>query len=325
MNANSRAILVVTSIFGVVCPGCGQSPEREAPRTEAEARSAADADAPNGVCPAGSQVAEHVGCVDEGLEFSTDALESCRSAGEAECDQRCQNGDAPSCTALALVHLLALEATPNTTYAGWLFDKACAAGDGMACNDLGRLHARGIGFPVDVDRAETLYSIACEHGTVEGCVNLATARAWGQNAPENVVGAALSVKQACTSAGDARSCAALGWMLERGSVLPRDERIGVVLYTRACDEGDQSACDKLGRAYLAGAGVKPDDVMALSLFRRACDHARSDACTDLATMYCLGRGVPRDRSRSAVLFQQACEAGDVAACRANACSSWAPM
>jgi uncharacterized protein len=325
MSANSRTILFVTSILGVVCPACGLSPDRGAPRMEADTRASADADAPNGVCPAGSQVAEHIGCVDEGLEFSEDALEVCRSAGETQCDEQCQKGDTPSCTALALVHQLALEATPNMTYAGRLFDQACAAGDGMACNDLGRLHARGVGFPVDVERAETLYSLACEHGTVEGCVNLVTARAWGQSAPDNVLQAALSVKHACTSTGDARSCAALGWMLERGSILPRDERIGVVLYTRACEEGDQSACDRLGRAYLAGAGVKPDDVRALSLFRQGCDHARSDACTDLATMYCLGRGVPRDRSRSAVLFQQACEAGDVAACRANACSGWAPM
>ena len=296
-----------------------------APRTEAEATGRSVADAPNGVCPTGSQKIEHVGCVDEGMAFSTDALDSCRNSGARECDERCQKGDAPSCTALALVHQLALETAPNTTYAARLYDKACAGGDGAACNDLGVLHGKGIGFPVDYERAEALYAVACDRGSVMGCANLATSRTWGDHPPDAVSRAVLAVKDACVSAAQPRACAALGAMQAKGSAMPRDQKEAASTLERACSGGDAAACEQLGRAYLQGDGVAPNDDMAMRLFRRACDSARSDACTDLATMYCMGRGMARDADRSAALFRQACEAGDDGACRAKACSGAAPL
>jgi TPR repeat protein len=326
MRFKSCALIAFAALVGASCPACGRNPERAAPNTSASSgQRSQDADAPNGVCPAGAQTVEHIGCVDERLAYSPDALDQCRSAGAADCDAACQRGDAPACTALGLVHLLALEASPNTAYAARFFDQACAQGDGAGCNDAGVLHLKAMGFPLDVERAETLFQLACEHGSVEGCVNLSTARPWGDRAPDNVSQAALAVQRACESASNARACAALGWMLERGSAFPRDERGGAQLYMRACFQGDEGACDNLGRVYLGGAGVKPDDARAFSLFREACNHARSDGCTDLAIMYCLGRGAPRDPVRSAALFRQACEAGDAAACRSKECSGWAPL
>jgi TPR repeat protein len=305
------------------------SPDIPAPESAASS-GGGDIDAPNGVCRAGAHRVEHLGCVDDELAFSTDALETCRSVGAPECDARCEGGDAPSCTALALVHELALEASPNTTYAARLLDKACAAGDGAGCNDLGVLHAKGLGFPVEIERAEILYGLACQHGSVVGCANLVTARTWGSDVvgegsdqttiPAGIAYAASVVERACTASHDARACAAVGVLRARGSVRERDEKLAATFFASACDAGDARACDELGRAYLRGGGVEADDVTALKLFRRACDEGRSDACTDLATMYCLGRGVPRDASRSASLFREACEAGDAAACRANACA-----
>ncbi|HEY3817015.1 MAG TPA: tetratricopeptide repeat protein [Polyangiaceae bacterium] len=320
MSSRSRNALLLVSLLGVVCPACAQSPDMPAPRTESEALGRAVADAPNGVCHAGSQRIEHVGCVDEELAFSPDALEACRNSGARECDERCQKGDTPSCTSLALVHQLALETAPNTTYAARLFDKACAAGDGAACNDLGVLHGKGLGFPVDYDRAEALYTVACDRGSVIGCANLATSRTWGDHPPDAVGRAMLAVTDACVSAAQPRACAALGAMQSKGSGVPRDEKVAAGTLERGCTGGDASACEKLGQAYLEGEGVAPNDDLAMKLFRKACDSARSDACTDLATMYCMGRGMPRDVERSAALFRQACEAGDESACRAKGCS-----
>jgi TPR repeat protein len=325
MSSGPRNTLLLGCVLGVLCPACSQSPDLPAPRTAAEAAGRGAADAPNGVCPVGSQRVEHVGCVDEELAFSSDALDACRSSGAAECDERCQKGDAPSCTALALVHQLSLEASPDTMYAARLFDKACAAGDGAACNDLGVLHGKGMGFPVDYDRAEALYAVACDRGSVIGCANLATSRTWGDSPPDAVARAVLAVKDACVSAAQPRACAALGALQGKGSAMPRDEKLAASMLERACTGGDEAACEQLGRAYLQGNGVAPDDDAALRLFRRGCDSARSDACTDLATMYCMGRGVPRDAERSAALFRQACDAGDKAACRANACSGAAAL
>jgi TPR repeat protein len=313
-------LVSLAAAFGLLCPACGQSPDVPAPRSGADAAGRGDTDAPNGVCRVGAELVDHVGCVDEELAYSPDAIDRCRATGEAACDARCQQGDPASCTALALVHELALEATPNRTYAARLLDRACAAGDGTACNDLGVLHAKGIGFPVEVERGETLYAVACEHGSVTGCANYVMSRRWGSTGvPAPVVRAAGVVEGACTSARDARACAALGVMRARGSVLARDERLAAALLDRACKLGDMAACAQLGKAYLVGDGVAPDDAIAVRLFRRACDRARSDACTDLATMYCLGRGIPRDAGRSTALFRQACVAGDAAACRANLC------
>lgn len=322
MSAQTRIVVTMAGLLGVACPACGQSPDMPAPQTAAEASRVA-ADAPNGVCRAGSQRIEHVGCVDEELAYSEDALEACRSAGAAECDQRCQAGETATCTALAIVHQLALETSPNTTYATRLYDKACAAGDGAACNDLGVIHAKGLGVPVDYDKAEALYAVSCDKGNVVGCVNLATSRAWGEDPPENVKHAVLAVQDACVSASQPKACAALGLMRAKGSGLPRDEKLAASLFDKACDAGDVTACERLGRAYLDGDGVPANDDRAFRLFRQACDSARSDACTDLATMYCMGRGVPRDATRSAALMHQACEAGDPFACRAKGCNGGA--
>jgi len=320
MSSRSRNASLLVALLGVVCPACAQSPIPPAPRTEAEALGRAVADAPNGVCRAGSQRVEHVGCVDEELAFSPDALASCRNSGARECDELCQKGDTPACTSLALVHQLALETAPNTTYAARLFDKACAAGDGAACNDLGVLHGKGIGFPVDYDRAEALYAVACDRGSVMGCANLATSRTWGDHPPDAVGRAVLAMTDACVSAAQPRACAALGAMQSKGSGMARDQKEGASTLERACTLGDPSACEQLGRAYLQGEGVAPNDDLAMKLFRKACDSARADACTDLATMYCMGRGAPRDVERSGVLFRQACDAGDEVACKSKGCS-----
>jgi TPR repeat protein len=321
MSARSRNALLVFALFGVVCPACAQSPDMPAPRTESEAVGRAVADAPNGVCHTGAQRVDKVGCVDEELAFSADALEACRNSGAHECDERCQNGDTPACTSLALVHQLALETAPNTTYAARLFDKACAAGDGAACNDLGVLHGKGLGFPVDYDRAEALYTVACDRGSVMGCANLAISRTWGDHPPDAVARAMLAVTDACVSAGQPRACAAFGAMQAKGMGVPRDEKGAAATLERGCEGGDASACEQAGKAYLRGEGVAPNDDRAMLLFRKACDAARADACTDLATMYCMGRGMPRDVDRSAALFRQACDAGDESACRAKGCTA----
>ena len=325
MSLDPRKILLLAGALGVLCPACGQNPGSPAPQSPASRARSAEADAPNGVCRAGAQRVEHVGCVDEELSFSPDALDACRSGAAAECDGRCQNGDTPSCTALGLVRLLALEASPNTAYASRLFEGACSAGDGAACNDLGVMHARGLGFPVDVERGETLYALACDHADLIGCANLATARSWGSDAPDVIAKASMAVENACLSAAHPRACAALGILRARGSTVAQDEKLAAELFDKACSGGDALACEQLGQAYLRGNGVTADDVTALQLFRRACDGARSDGCTDLATMYCMGRGAPRDPARSAGLLRQACDAGDTSACRAGACTGWAPL
>jgi uncharacterized protein len=325
MSRATRKAVLLTTFLGVLCPACGQTPDSPAPQTPAALARTAEADAPNGVCRTGAQMVPHVGCVDEALSFSQDALDACREGAAVECDQRCAQGDTPSCTALGLVKELALESSPNTAYATRLFDKACAAGDGAACNDLGVMHARGVGVPMDAERAEVLYSVACDHSDVVGCANLATARTWGADPPANVASAVLAVENACVSTNNPRACAALGSMRARGSAVVRDEKGAVELFDKACRGGDVAGCELLGQAYLRGNGVDADDVTALQLFRRACDGARSDGCTDLATMYCLGKGVPRDTERSAGLLRQACQAGDEAACRAKSCTGWAPL
>jgi TPR repeat protein len=312
-------LTVVMGLVGPLCPACGQSPDLQAPRTASDIARSGETDAPNGVCRAGAQLVAHLGCVDDEVSLSPDAVEACRSGGETECEARCSQGETPACTALALVHQLALEATPNTAYAARLFDRACAAGDGAACNDLGVLHAKGLGFPAESERAETLYQRACDRGSIEGCANLAIARTWGAEAPDPVTHAASVAQNACVSSRNARACLVLGVLRSRGSAMTRDETEGAAYFERACELGEMAACARLGKAYLAGEGVSADDVTAMRLFRKACDVARADACTGLATMYCMGRGAPRDPARAGALFKQACAAGDGVACAAAAC------
>ncbi len=325
MSGKPGVFFLPLFLLATICPACGVSPDLQVPQGPAALARTVDVDAPNGVCRAGAQMIPHIGCVDDELSFSKEAVDACRSTGEPECSTRCQNGDAPSCTALALVHAFGLEATSNTTYAAHLLDMSCAAGDGAACNNLGVMHAKGLGFPIEVERAETLYAVACDHGSIAGCANLARARTWGEEPPATVLQALQTVDRACDSSSDAKACGALGVMRARGSGVPRDEHLAAKLYEKACEAGDVASCDRLGKAYLDGDGVAADDVTALQYFRRGCDRGQAEACTNLATMYCMGRGVPRDATRSTSLLRQSCEAGDRAACRAKSCSGWAPM
>lgn len=119
--------------------------------------------------------------------------------------------------------------------------------------------------------------------------------------------------------GFAADCRVLGRARLLGEGLPRDDRLGAALVTKACELGDPAACGDLGVLYALGRALPQSDARAGALSRRACDAGAALACSNLGALVAAGvaaePATPSGRDeepaplRAARLFRTACEAG----------------
>lgn len=82
-------------------------------------------------------------------------------------------------------------------------------------------------------------------------------------------------------AGEAASCAALGFMYETGKGAPVQNEKALDAYRRACHGGDSDGCAGLGYLYGRGAGVAVDKARALELLEGACRRGSARACSGI--------------------------------------------
>jgi TonB family protein len=132
----------------------------------------------------------------------------------------------------------------------------------------------------------------------------------------NPAKAVTLLQQACND-GDVRGCTDLGWMLENGNRIPKDEARAMALYARACDGGSGSGCDYLANMYRDGRGTAKDNARATTLYQRACEGGSSEGCNNLGVAYASGTSVPKDEAKAVALYARACDGGYAAGC-ANA-------
>ncbi|MDI3291235.1 tetratricopeptide repeat protein [Polyangium sp. 15x6] len=83
---------------------------------------------------------------------------------------------------------------------------------------------------------------------------------------------------------------------------------------RQCAAGDARSCATLGFMYESGKGVAVDGGQAFRYYQQACDAGALDGCVGLAFLYSKGRGVHPDPARAANMFRDACERGHARAC-----------
>jgi len=81
----------------------------------------------------------------------------------------------------------------------------------------------------------------------------------------------IEVLQKACDSGNAKSCAAVGLLYEKGQGLEQDYKKASELYSKACDMRDANACEALGLLYNDGKGIKQNHKKASELFSKACD------------------------------------------------------
>jgi uncharacterized protein len=102
---------------------------------------------------------------------------------------------------------------------------------------------------------------------------------------------------------------ALGWMLESGTDVDRDEVEAASWYRRAGEQGNTKAQFNLGCMFDEGRGVKQDGSKAVEWFRKAAEQGDADAQYNLGILYYDGDGVDQDDAKAAEWFQKAAEQG----------------
>ncbi len=115
----------------------------------------------------------------------------------------------------------------------------------------------------------------------------------------------------------ARSCNALGDMVNDAKGGPRDPKRAAELYGIACKGGITGACVNRGVALYAGDGVKKDATAAVELFKNTCvvDEVNAEACSALGLAYSEGLGVEKvDLDIAERLQRKSCEIDYPLAC-----------
>lgn len=145
-----------------------------------------------------------------------------------------------------------------------------------------------------------------------------------QKAAEILIGIASTTEQKAEAVAYLRKALAarasgaefyLGYVLERGYILPKDLAAAVEAYSRGVALNDPWSMTRLGHLHLKGAGVRRDVREAVALFKRAAALNDPRAQTALANLYLNGEGVEQDTRHAILLYRQAAAADDPVAAR----------
>ena len=101
--------------------------------------------------------------------------------------------------------------------------------------------------------------------------------------------------------GNARAQLSLGWMLEAGEGVPKDEVEAAKWYRKAADKGLAHAQYNLGVMHSEGRGVAKDDKQAVNWYRKAADRGETLAQIAMGQAYENGIGV-QDNDQTAYFW-----------------------
>lgn len=215
------------------------------------------------------------------------ALAACPPAPEAptdSADDRCLDGDAAACHALADAHLAGEHPPPSRRRVDRFYEGVCGTGhDASAC------------------MAAALFARACDAGDGGACAEVADlVRDRRVDGP----GPAGALYARACRAGHAPSCGRLG--------APPSEATAATL-REGCDGGAGAACFALGRAHATGQ-LELDQAEARRYFERGCAVGEGRACAALADVEVRGLGGAVKRRAGTVHYRAACTAGIAPAC-----------
>lgn len=137
-------------------------------------------------------------------------LRSCNDSDLLECKDKCQSGNAVSCTILGHKFLSGLDgASKDPVRARGYLQKACGMGNAWGCNLLAYVYSSGEGVPRDPKRSVDLLRRACDLDSGIGCVHLGERYETGEDVEKDVRKAATLYQQACGRGSLEAGCEAM--------------------------------------------------------------------------------------------------------------------
>jgi TPR repeat protein len=183
-----------------------------------------------------------------------------------------------------------------------------------SCYQIGLDHRDGKnGRARDLELAQRHLLEGCTLGHGASCTDLGYLFEKGKLIPEDHARAAELYHRGC-ELGNATGCTNTGFMYEKGKGVKEDAKLSVQYYEKGCDMGNARGCTNLGFMYRNGYGVKQDDARALELYEKGCDGGNAGGCTNLGYLFETGQGVRKDLDRAVSLYRKGCDGGSSAGC-----------
>jgi TPR repeat protein len=193
-------------------------------------------------------------------------------------------------------------------------ESSAACGTAEECYKLGLDHRDGKNDrPKNVELAQAYLLDACKGSFGAACTDLGYMFEKGKLIPKDEYRAAKLYFRGC-ELKNATGCTNTGFMYEKGKGVKEDPALAVTYYEKGCDMGNARGCTNLGFMVRNGFGVEQNDVRAVELYQRGCDGGNSGGCTNLGYLYETGAGVTKDLARAIALYRKGCDGGSGVGC-----------
>lgn len=191
-----------------------------------------------------------------------------------------------------------------------------------ACISFASYYEQGIfGLPQDLAKAASLRESAtemleasCDRGDITDCTRAAVVIGMSvglgrstSEASEEATGWMLEYARQGCNGGDAKGCALLGLIHEKGRGVAVDFVRAARYYDEACGKGHLRSCLVIAQRAAAG---RP----AVLAYERACQAGSGFACAAAAQHHARGVGVAQSTRTAGDLFVHGCSLGNPAAC-----------
>ncbi len=187
------------------------------------------------------------------------------------------------------------------------------AGDDDAKMALAEAYETGRDVDASPLEAARWYREAALSGNLEAQFRLSQIVIKGTPGLKQDVGAAVKLLEAGAAAGHAKSQNAMALLRLKGTVVTKDEKQAIALFTKAAEQDLAEAENSLGLMYLRGQGTERDAAEAFKYLKRAADKGDGWGLNNLGALYEQGWGVERDVEKARVLYEQALAKGVMSA------------
>lgn len=153
--------------------------------------------------------------------------------------------------------------------------KASDLGYPAAQNNLGYKYQKGIGVKTDGVKALELYEKAASAGYLKAAFNAAYCYEFGIGTPEDEAEAARRYE--AIQQNDISAKLRLGYLLEDGNGVEKDEKRAFQLYCEASEKDNANGLYHVGRCYEDGIGVKANKGKALKYYKEAAEQGAAKA------------------------------------------------
>jgi TPR repeat protein len=228
--------------------------------------------------------------------------------------------------------------------------RGCDDNDGDSCFRLGRLINDGKDGDKAPDKVHAAFEKACKLESPVGCNALAGQYNTGEGVAQSKPKAFELYQKACEGNATelyAGACTTAARMAFFAEGVPKDQKLGFKLMTRACEFREDDTCKYLA-SMAQQSGGKSEDVIAMlekgctagnteacqahadilfeseretdrraayAKFEAMCKSGATPACLRRADMLVAGRGVGKDAAKAEQIYKAACDSGNSFGCQ----------